>query len=679
MDPVDVLRGIIQDVVVKASLTPKKVGAGAAVVAGLWVLKNYSDAQLRTEIRKEREEAKLKLDRDAKDGVKSEKPSSKKATVNKEFFTKFKKFIPILVPSVASKEMFDLVAIGLILLARTWLDFWMIANNAQILGTLPRRDYKSFIKYVAEFGFMQIPISGVNNLLKYFISRLSLHFRERLTSHMHKKYMSGFTFYAASNLDSRTNNIDQLLTQDIEKFSTSLSNLYSNVTKPLLDMILFFVKLVLQFGWKGPSSMLGYFLVAGAVMTRLRVPFGKYTSIQAKHEGDFRHVHSRLITHSEEVAFYGGRERELTLMNNSFKRLTTHINKYLHFRLVLGLFDSMITKYTATLLGYFLVTAPIFDPKNDARYSSKLGGDPKNIMEDYTRYMRLLIAMVEAVGRLIDAGRELSHFAGYTDRVALLSDVLDDLNKGKFERTIVSENKGKFGTPKGTVVIRDSDQPIIRFDQVPIVTPNGDVLVPSLSFEVKSGMNCLISGPNGCGKSSLFRLLGGLWPIYDGTITRPNEKNLFYVPQKPYLALGSLRDQVIYPDTHDMMKAKGKTDEDLIKLMAIVRLEYVVTREGGWDSVADWADVLSGGEKQRVAMARLFYHEPQFAILDECTSAVSMDVEGSMYAHAKTAGITLFTVSHRSSLWKFHEYILKFDGRGSFEFRKLEESEYPKE
>jgi len=119
------------------------------------------------------------------------------------------------------------------------------------------------------------------------------------------------------------------------------------------------------------------------------------------------------------------------------------------------------------------------------------------------------------------------------------------------------------------------------------------------------------------------------------------------------------------------MKSKGATDDDIAKLLEHVHLGQLIEREGGLDAINDWNDVLSGGEKQRVAMSRVFYHRPQFAILDECTSAVSMDVEAIMYNYSKQLGITLFTVSHRQSLFKFHDYLLRFDGEGGWSFEKL--------
>ncbi|CAM9922227.1 unnamed protein product [Ectocarpus fasciculatus] len=232
---------------------------------------------------------------------------------------------------------------------------------------------------------------------------------------------------------------------------------------------------------------------------------------------------------------------------------------------------------------------------------------------------------------------------------------------------------GRFAPPRlqrsGSVVVQEDS--VIEFVDVPLVTPTGEVLIEALSFKVEAGMNVLVAGPNGSGKSSLFRVLGGLWPLRGGTLSKPPTSRLFYVPQRPYLALGTLRDQVIYPHTRQEAASKGVTDADLLSVLDSVRLGYVLDREGGWDAVRDWSDVLSGGEKQRLALSRLFYHRPQFAILDECTSAVSVDVEGDIYRLAASSGITLFTVSHRKSLWKHHGYLLRFDGLGGYEFKPM--------
>lgn len=119
----------------------------------------------------------------------------------------------------------------------------------------------------------------------------------------------------------------------------------------------------------------------------------------------------------------------------------------------------------------------------------------------------MLVKLAEAIGRLVLAGRELTKLAGYTARVTEIKEVLDDLNVGKYERTMISDLKDEpIGSPgAGKIVTKDN---VIRFDRVPLITPNGDILIRELSFEVKSGMNVLVCGPNGCGKSSLFRILG---------------------------------------------------------------------------------------------------------------------------------------------------------------------------
>lgn len=124
------------------------------------------------------------------------------------------------------------------------------------------------------------------------------------------------------------------------------------------------------------------------------------------------------------------------------------------------------------------------------------------------------------------------------------------------------------------------------------------------------------------------------------------------------------------------MLRKGYTDEKIKDLLAVVQLDYLLEREGGkFDMEKEWNNQLAVGEKQKIAMARLFYHQPLFAILDECTSSVSLDVEAILYTKAKELGITLFTVSHRVSLFKYHEYILKFSGKGDWALEKFSHEE----
>lgn len=156
----------------------------------------------------------------------------------------------------------------------------------------------------------------------------------------------------------------------------------------------------------------------------------------------------------------------------------------------------------ATVVGFYAVSIPFFKKNHPL-----LSGTPDHRFKSYYTYGRMLVKLAEAIGRLVLAGREMTRLAGFTARVTEIRKVLNDLNENKYERTMITDPKNNpIGAPgSGKILAKDN---IIRFERVPLVTPNGDVLIKELTFEVKSGMNVLVCGPNGCGKSSLFRVLG---------------------------------------------------------------------------------------------------------------------------------------------------------------------------
>eukprot|EP00331_Platyophrya_macrostoma_P019599 CAMPEP_0176473224 /NCGR_PEP_ID=MMETSP0127-20121128/42179_1 /TAXON_ID=938130 /ORGANISM="Platyophrya macrostoma, Strain WH" /LENGTH=657 /DNA_ID=CAMNT_0017868179 /DNA_START=25 /DNA_END=1995 /DNA_ORIENTATION=+ len=616
--------------------------------------------KLRATRSKARENIKLSPTKEKKGG---------KGNVDSVFLKRILTLIRIVVPSWKSKEVFNLGLLTVLLVVRTFLSIYISSINGRIVKSIVKRNLPLFIRRIISLAALAIPSSFVNSYIEYLGKILALDFRTNLTNFFHESYLKEKIFYQVCNLDSRVSNPDQRLTQDIEKWASSLSNLYSNLSKPLLDIVLFSRKLAELLGWKGPFLCIAWYFLAGIVLRVISPPFGKLTAIEQKFEGEYRASHVDLLHHAEEIAFYRGSEWEKTRVNEHFDNLINHSKYVLVRKMGMGCFDGMLVKYGAVLVGYAILGLPVFGAGKEA-YLKKVGNDPGAITRDYIRNSSLLINLAKAIGRLVVSYKEIQALAGYTSLVDEIKVVLRDLQSGKYNRIQVGQAKDTTGDSKKSRInlsqgeIEESES--IKFENVPIVSPNGDVLVEKINFEIKRGMNCIISGPNGCGKSSLFRILGSLWPIFGGKLYRPSLDKMFYIPQRPYLPAGTLRDQIIYPHSKLQMLRRKIQDSDIKKLLDTVQLGYLIEREGNLDTENDWNDVLSGGEKQRIAMARLFYHRPQFAILDECTSAVSLDVEAILYNHSRELGITLFTVSHRLSLFKYHEYILKFDGEGNW-------------
>lgn len=207
-------------------------------------------------------------------------------------------------------------------------------------------------------------------------------------------------------MDSRIQNPDQRLTQDLDKWATSLANFYLNFTKPILDIVLFSRKLAELVGWEGPAMIVGWYFFSGCLIRLISPSFGKLTAVEQKLEGEYRSKHTDLINHSEEIAFYNGSKWEKNHINAKFYELHDHIKKVLYKRFLMGIFDSMLVKYGAVCTGYTVLGLPIFG-RNKDKYSKQIQKDPSKITKDYIRNSSLLINLAKAIGRIVVSYKDI--------------------------------------------------------------------------------------------------------------------------------------------------------------------------------------------------------------------------------------------------------------------------------
>ncbi|KAI0596524.1 ABC transporter transmembrane region 2-domain-containing protein [Biscogniauxia sp. FL1348] len=595
-----------------------------------------------------------------------------KPGLNLAFLHQFLSLMSIMIPRWTSKEAGLLVSHGAFLMLRTYLSLVVARLDGEIVRDLVAGNGKQFLWGIAKWCGLGGFASYTNSMIKYLESKVSIAFRTRLTRYIHDLYLNdNLNYYKLSNLDGGVGQgADQFITQDLTLFCASAANLYSSLGKPFVDLCVFNYQLYRSLGPLALTGLLSNYFLTASILRRMSPPFGKLKAVEGRKEGDFRSLHARLIANAEEVAFYGGAEMEKTFLNKEFKSLKSWMEGIYMLKIRYNILEDFILKYSWSAYGYLLSSLPVFLPAwgglggaMELIDSAEKGGRERNRMREFITNKRLMLSLADAGGRMMYSIKDLSELAGYTSRVYTLISTLHRVHANAYFARPTGNELYSLSDVQGTIQ-KGFDG--VRLEHVPVVAPGlwpqgGDELLESLSLVVRRGEHLLISGPNGVGKSAISRILAGLWPVYRGLVSRPKsigQDGIMFLPQRPYLSIGTLRDQVIYPDGELDMRLKRKNEEDLKSVLDAARLGYLPDREGGWDTRKEWKDILSGGEKQRVGIARLLYHEPQYAIIDEGTSAVSSDVEGLLYETCKERGITLITISTRASLKKYHTFNL---------------------
>lgn len=592
-------------------------------------------------------------------------PSNTKPGLNLAFLHQYMSLMSIMVPRWRSKEAALLSMHAMLLVGRTWLSIITAKLEGRINGDLVAGKGRSFLKSLSYFLCVGILGASVNHQIKFLQAKVSIAFRTRLTRYIHDLYLNpSLAYYKLHNLDGGIEQgADQFIAQDVTLFCDSAASLFSSIGKPLVDLFVLNFQLYRSLGRFGVGSLLANYIFTATLLQKFAPPFGRMKAVEGKKEGEFRALHARLIANAEEVAFYAGGPTEKVQLEKGFKELKSWMERIYYLKVGYNMLEDFVLKYCWSATGYMITSIPVFLPmitqlgqetmtsgkdstNSDTQERAGTQEESSNRMSQFVTNKNIMLSLGDAGSRMMYSLKDLSELAGYTSRVFTLLSALHRVNANAYYKPRHGyAEEFSLADVDGTLA-KSFDG--VRLENVPVVAPSlypmgGEELIENLNFQVRPGEHLLITGPNGAGKSAVARIVAGLWPTYRGITSRPRvtgQDGIMFLPQRPYLTVGTLRDQVIYPHTEIDMQEADRRDTEIQAVLEQSKLGYLTDREGGWDTKKTWKDVLSGGEKQRMGIARLLYHEPRYAFIDEGTSAVSSDVEGLLYETCKSKGIS---------------------------------------
>lgn len=466
---------------------------------------------------------------------------------------------------------------------------------------------------------------------------LILNWRRWMTNRFIDIWLKNRTYYHLQMFGKDTDNPDQRISEDVRLFvemtlSFAIGILKAFCTFASFAFVLYKLSGSLEFTFIGREwSIDGYMfwaaLVYSVIGTWVTHLVGKklvqLNFVQQRYEADFRFSMIRLRENAENIAFYRGEQQE----SGVFKE---------RFTLLLDNFWRLVTKHKQLIWlnsGYsqIAIIFPFVVAMN--RYLSKeitLGGlmQVANAFGSVQTSLSYFIDVYASLAQWKAVVLRLTYFGRH------MHEVSSEADRFHVDRFVTAE--------------------VVSADGLQVNLPDGTPLLKKISFTLEPGQNVLIRGVSGSGKSTLLRAISGIWPFVEGRISLPDTKDLMFIPQRPYLPLGTLRNALLYPGT------KMISDEHLLKLMEQCEIGYLSDK---LDVVGDWSHVLSIGEQQRLAFVRAHVQQPLWLFLDEATSALDETTEAKMYMQLGSSlpNTTVVSIGHRSTLNKYHQKALNIN------------------